>query len=145
MPRAPYKPFLDLLEELSIEPKKADLQILARELSDLVNKNKAWSWRALRALITGHNQPGAMLRTAIMARLAMIDDVPALIAGSETYQVIGPPGAELNGVYTHGEILTCKKRDCIIRFVRDHPNSKYCPQCSPRSMGRKSPRKRSTE
>ena len=143
MPGDPYTPFLDLIEALKIEPKILELEILARELSDLAGRKKPWSWRALRALGTGHNKPGVRLQTAIMARLAMIDDVPALIAASETYQVIGPPGANLHGVYTHGEILTCDKPDCIIRFVRDHPRAKYCPQCSPRSLGQKSPRKRS--
>jgi hypothetical protein len=106
-------------------------EILAVKLSAAVEKSNPWSWRYIQSVYNNKLSPSEELGRAIRALGAMLDNVPQIVANTESVSIMAKPGSVRTGSLVIVDSRLCAKIACRNYFVPNHPARKYCPVCSP--------------
>jgi len=125
-----FSDLISLLDVLSRSRSRADLTWLGKYLATIVDRPAPFSYSYLVSTLRddGAVPPSRFLKSAVLIALVHhAEDVPLHIASAERYEIIGPAGADLHGVYVNGAVLVCAYPECPARFLKTHPRLKYCP------------------
>lgn len=120
-----------LLLENNLPASKPGYYELAVRLSAAVGRDSNWSWQYVRGIhkANGKIEAGKKMRKALQILLASLDDVPALIAGSDEVMVLQPPGSDIAGAMIYGQKRRCANPKCANLFVPNTAKRKICYVC----------------
>lgn len=109
-------------------PANSDLEELAAWLSTIAQRSRPWTRSYLRAVWTGSLEGSQILGRAIVAAGAALDGVPVGIAGAQSVEVFAHNVKA--GDLVLGSRRLCRRPDCPVWFVPDHPGKAFHdPEC----------------
>lgn len=116
----------DILDALGLKPCMKSFQIVAIDLSRVVNKSPEWTKKYIHSVYHRKIEASPILKRAVMTMLQKIDGVPSGVAGAQLVKVFASIDIS-EGVLipANAKILKCATPGCPIFFVRVHPTQKY--------------------
>ena len=107
----------------------ADLQVIADRLTEVAGKEKGWTWRYLRSVLSGTVEPSAKLVDAMMRLGALVDGAPKESVMGERVTVLALGQVEAGAVVLASS-KRCANPACKVVFVPVVPwqkcHSKSC-------------------
>ena len=108
----------------------ATLELIAKELSELVGKFPFWGWRYLSGVLNAKERASANLTQAIFAWGAILDGRPAILTNRQETTVFAEPGQLHPGAVVLAASKRCANPKCRVAFVPVVPFQKFCrTQC----------------
>ena len=92
-------------------------ELLARKLSAVVRREKAWSWRYVQGVHTGSLDPSKVFGEAVQALGAALDGAPVGAAWTESVRIFAPPGMVREGAVVLMPAKPCKGPGCRLWIV----------------------------
>lgn len=128
-----------LLSANNLPSSKPGYVELAVRLSAAVGRDSSWSWQYVRGIhkANGKIEAGKKMIRALQILLASLDDVPAIIAGSDEVMVMQPPGSDIAGAMVYGQKKRCIRKKCANLFVPNTAKRVACYVCVPVRRRRK--------
>ncbi len=107
----------------------------AKKLSDAVDRDDPWSWQYIRGVYKNQLPPSVDLGRAVRVLGALVDQVPPIIAHTETIPILAKPGQVRPGSIVITPSKMCASPGCRITFIPNSPRRIYCPACRPPKKG----------
>jgi hypothetical protein len=111
----------------------------ARLLSEIARKDPPWSWRYVQSISSGSVAASVKFGAAVQAFGAVLDGLPAVVAGSVAIQVYAPPQTVKPGSIILMGSKPCHNPGCPIWIVS---RSSYCSDACRKKARNKRDRER---
>jgi hypothetical protein len=126
-----------LLAALGRKSTAHDLRWLGSHLARLAGRREPWSRTHLLGVLNGYPgvHAGLELRTAVRAALAISEDGAHPVQATHRDQaVLVPSWLDVAGALIGTPARSCVSPGCVLSFIPNHPNRRYCYACHPAKL-----------